>query len=277
MNFRKIKHLTLLLTLMAIGYSFTPIKKVTIKGSDTMVILTQKWAEVFMKKNKGTVIQVSGGGSGQGFEALINGSIDVANASRLIKPSEKKRMQDKFGTEGIQIPCAKDGISIFLNNSNPVSELTIDQLGAIYSGKITNWKEVGGLDAPIQLYSREEESGTYEFFKEFVVKAEFSSHCQILSATASIVYAVRKNKFAIGYGGAAYSDGVKNCKVKTNSLTPGVLPMPATIKNHSYPISRSLYMYLKSEPTGHTKAFIDWILSPSGQNLIEEVGYYPLK
>lgn len=262
---------------MIIGYSFTTIKKVTIKGSDTMVILTQKWAEVYMKKHKKTKIYVAGGGSGHGFESLINGSTDVANSSRLIKPSEKKSIREKFGTEGVQIPCAKDGLSIFLNNANPVVELTIDQIGAIYSGKIKNWKEVGGEDAPIQLLGREDSSGTYEFFKEHVVKTEFSSHCQIFSGTATLVYTVSKNKYSIGYGGAAYTDGVKNCKVKKDTSSKGVLPTATTIKNHTYPISRSLYMYLKEEPTGDTKAFVDWVLSPSGQKLVEEVGYYPLK
>lgn len=262
---------------MNIGVSFTTVKKVTIKGSDTMVILTQKWAEVYMKKNPGVSIQVTGGGSGVGLAALINGSTDIANSSRPIKSTELEKLKAKYGSLGVEIRCAKDGLSVFLNKGNTVSELTVQQLGDIFSGKITNWKEVGGADAKIQLYGRESSSGTFEFFKDHVVKTDFSPSCQTLPGTAAIVNAVKKDKYSIGYGGSAYAEGVKDCKVKKDVKTKGVLPSIATVKNNSYPITRYLYMYMKSKPKGEAKAFIDWILSPSGQDLLEEVGYYPLK
>lgn len=273
----KLKIAVILLVIMTIGYSFVSLSKVTIKGSDTMVILSQKWAEVYMKKNPGTTIQVTGGGSGVGLAALINGSTDIANSSRPIKSSEVGKLKEKYGTMGIEIPCAKDGLSVFLNKGNTVSELTIKQLGDIFSGKITNWKEVGGADAKIQLYGRESSSGTFEFFKEHVVKTDFSPRCQTLPGTAAIVNAVKKDKYSIGYGGSAYAEGVKDCAVKKDAKSKGVLPTVATVKNNSYPITRYLYMYLKAKPKGETKTFIDWILSPAGQAYVQEVGYYPLK
>lgn len=277
MNTTKFKTAVLLIAVMIIGFSFTAINKVTIKGSDTMVILSQKWAETYMKKKPGTSIQVTGGGTGVGLAALINGSTDIANASRPIKSNELEKLKAKYRTLGVEIPCAKDGLSVFLNKGNSVTELTIKQLGDIFSGKITNWKEVGGADAKIQLYGRESSSGTFEFFKEHVVKTDFSPRCQTLPGTAAIVNAVKKDKYSIGYGGSAYAEGVKDCAVKKDAKSKGVLPTIATIKNNSYPITRYLYMYLKSKPTGETKAFIDWILSSQGQALIAEVGYYPLK
>jgi len=277
MKTTKLKIAAFLVVIMTIGYSFTTLSKVTIKGSDTMVILSQQWAELYMKKHPETTIQVTGGGSGVGLAALINGSTEIANSSRPIKPAELAKIKAKFGKNAIEIPCAKDGLSVFLNKGNKVSELTIQQLGDIFSGKITNWKMVGGDDAKIQLYGRESSSGTFEFFKEHVVKTDFSPTCQTLPGTAAIVNAVKKDKYSIGYGGAAYAEDVKDCKVKKDAKSKGVLPSAATIKNKTYPISRYLYMYLKSKPTGETKAFIDWILSPEGQNIIATVGYFPVK
>lgn len=277
MKLAKLKTAVILLVAITIGCGSNESKKITVKGSDTMVILSQKWAEAFMKKNPKTTIQVTGGGSGVGIAALINGSTDIANASRPMKSSEIDKLKEKYQVSSVEIACAKDGLSVFLNKENPVSELTIQQLGDIFSGKITNWKEVGGDDAKIQLYGRESSSGTFEFFKEHVVKTDFSKTCQTLPGTAAIVNAVKKDKYSIGYGGAAYAEGVKDCKIKVDANSEGVLPSAATIKDETYPISRYLYMYLKSKPTGETKAFIDWILSPEGQKIVVSVGYYPLK
>ena len=273
----KFKFVTILIVIMTIGFSFTTLNKITIKGSDTMVILSQKWAEVYMQKHPGTTIQVTGGGSVVGIADLINGSTDIANSSRSIKPAELEKIKAKYKKNGIEIPCAKDGLSVFLNKGNKVSELTIQQLGDIFSGKITNWKAVGGDDTKIQLYGRESSSGTFDFFKEHVVKTDFSVNVQTLPGTAAIVNAVSKDKYGVGYGGAAYAEGVKDCKVKKDAKSKGILPTAATIKNKTYPISRYLYMYLRERPKGETKAFIDWILSPEGQNIIEGVGYFPVK
>jgi phosphate transport system substrate-binding protein len=277
MKLQKLKIASILVIVMTIGFSFTSINKVTVKGSDTMVILSQKWAEIYMKKNPGSSIQVTGGGSGVGLAALINGSTDIANSSRPIKSSEVGKLKAKYNSLGIEIPCAKDGLSIYLNKANPVASLTIKQIGLIFAGKITNWKEVGGPNATIKLYGRESSSGTFGFFKDEVVKTDFSPACQTLPGTAAIVNAVKKDKYSVGYGGAAFAEGVKDCAVKKDDKSPAVLPTAATIKNHTYPISRYLYMYLKSRPIGETKAFVDWILSAEGQGVIAGVGYYALK
>lgn len=277
MKTTKIKLAAILLVVMAVGFSFTALNKITVKGSDTMVILSQKWAEVYMQKHPGTTIQVTGGGSGVGLAALINGSTDIANSSRPIKATEVEKLKARYSTLGVEIPCAKDGLSVYLNKANGVSELTIKQIGLIFAGKITNWKEVGGVDANIRLYGRESSSGTFAFFKDNVVKTDYSPSCQTLPGTAAIVNAVKKDKLGIGYGGAAYAEGVKDCKVKKDDKSPGIAPTAETIKKKTYPITRYLYMYLKSRPTGETKVFIDWILSPEGQKIITSVGYFPVK
>jgi phosphate transport system substrate-binding protein len=277
MKTTKFKIAAALALVMVIGLSFTALEKVTVKGSDTMVIMSQKWAEVYMQKNPGTTIQVTGGGSGVGIAALINGSTDIANSSRPMKAAELDKLKQRYNTLGIEIPCAKDGITVYLNKANPVSELTVRQIGDIFAGKITNWKQVGGPDAGIKLYGRESSSGTFVYFKDNVVKGDYSPSCQTLPGTAAIVNAVKKDKYSVGYGGAAYAEGVKDCKVKKDDKSPAYAPTAETIKNRTYPISRYLYMYLKSRPTGETKKFIDWILSPEGQNLIASVGYFPVK
>ena len=277
MKTRKFKIAAILLVIMAIGFSFTTLNKITVKGSDTLVILSQKWAEAYMQKHPGTTIQVTGGGSGVGIAALINGSTDIANASRPMKSSEIEKLKQRYNTLGVEVPCAKDGITVYLNKGNSVSELTLKQIGLIFAGKITNWKEVGGVDASIKLYGRESSSGTFGFFKDNVVKTDYSPSCQTLPGTAAIVNAVKKDKYSIGYGGAAYAEGVKDCKVKKDDKSPAYAPTAETIKNKTYPISRYLYMYLKSRPTGETKAFIDWILSPEGQKVVVATGYFPVK
>ena len=157
----KLKVAAALLVVMMIGFSFVSIDKITVKGSDTLVILAQKWAEVYMKNHPNASIQVTGGGSGVGISALINGSTDIADASRPMKSSEIEKLKSRYNTLGVEIPCAKDGITIYLNKSNGVSELSLKQIGQIFSGKINNWKQVGGIDAPIKLYGRESSSGTH--------------------------------------------------------------------------------------------------------------------
>ena len=188
-----------------------------------------------------------------------------------------EKLKTRYNTMGIEIPCAKDGITVFLNQANPVDELSIQQLSDIYQGKVTNWKQVGGPNAAIKLYGRENSSGTYVFFLENVVKGDYASSCQTLPGTAAVVNAVSKDKFGIGYGGAAYAEGVKHCKVKKNDTSPAFVATAETIKSGQYPISRYLYMYMANRPTGEIKNYIDWILGPEGQKLVTEVGYFPVK
>lgn len=274
----KNKFAVIALLLGMIGLAFAPATdRIVVKGSDTMVILAQRWAEVYMKSNPNAAIQVTGGGSGVGISALINGATDIANASRKMKPSEKDKLKERYNTLGVEVACAKDGITVYLHPSNKVKELTIKQLSDIYKGTIKNWKEVGGADAEIKLYGRENSSGTYVFFQENVVKGDYAPSCQTLPGTAAVVNAVKKDPAGIGYGGAAYAEGIEICKVKKDANSAGVIPTAETIKTNEYPITRYLYMYLKNKPTGAIKQYIDWILSPEGQKLVVEVGYFPVK
>ena len=274
-----IKKFAVIIVLLGMfGFAFSPAPdRITVKGSDTMVILAQKWAEVYMKSNPDAAIQVTGGGSGTGISALINGATDIAISSRKMKSTEMDKMKEKYNTLGVEIACAKDGITVFLHPSNKVKELTLKQLGQIYRGEIKNWKEVGGADKNIKLYGRENSSGTYVFFQEHVVEGDFAASCQTLPGTAAVVNAVKKDPAAIGYGGAAYAEGIEICKVKQDENSPGILATAETIKNDTYPISRYLFMYVKNRPTGELKKFIDWILSPEGQKLVVETGYFPVK
>ena len=263
--------------IILLASSFAEQSKITVKGSDTMVILAQKWAELYMKQNPATSIQVTGGGSGVGITALINGTTDIANASRPMKQTEIEKLKARYNILGVQIPCAKDGITIFLNEANKVQELTIKQLSDIYQGKIKNWKELGGVDAEIRMYGRENSSGTYTYFHDEVVKADYAASVQSLPGTAAVVNAVKKDVNGIGYGGAAYAVGVKHAKVKKDANNPAFFPTAETIGKGEYPITRYLYMYMRNRPTGETKKYIDWILSQEGQMVVTEVGYFPVK
>jgi len=251
---------------------------ITLKGSDTILPLGQRWAETYMAQNPNVVIQVTGGGSGVGLAALINGSTDICEASRSIKPSEIDKLKERFNSPGVEIPIARDGLSVYLNDQNPVTELTIAQLKAIYTGEVTNWKDVGGPDTKIILYGRENSSGTYSFFKDNVLMGDdFAAQTQTLPGTAAIVSAVAKDKNGIGYGGAAYAKGVRDCKIKTDDKATGYLPTEENIKAGTYPLSRYLFWYLTSKPTGDIKKLVDYVLSDAGQKIVKEVGYFPVK
>ena len=253
-------------------------KPISIKGSDTMVIMNARLAETFMAKQPGTAIQVTGGGSGVGIAALINGTTDIAASSRPIKTSETDKLKARFATTGYAYPIARDGLSVYLNTANPVKELSLAQLRDIYVGKITNWKEVGGNDAAIILYSRENSSGTYTYFKDNVLMGkDFAPRAQTLQGTAAVVNAVSKDANGIGYGGAAYAKGIKFAAVKKDDKSPAVLPSLETVRNGSYPISRYLYLYTRVKPSKDMKAFIDWATGPEGQALVTKVGYFPVK
>lgn len=267
------------LTAAAIAASATFAKDViTVKGSDTMVILAQRWAEVYMAAHPDATIQVTGGGSGTGISALINGTTDICNASRPMKGAEREKLKQRFNSLGIEIKSAKDGLAVYVQENNPVKELTLDQIKDIYTGNITNWKEVGGPDSKIVVYSRENNSGTYVYFRDFVLKGkDFVASAQTLPGTAAVVNAVSKDANGIGYGGAAYAKGVRFVKVKKDAATEGYEPSAETVKSGHYPITRYLYMYLRSKPTGALKNYIDWTLSPEGQEIVTKVGYFPAK
>jgi len=250
---------------------------VTVKGSDTMVILAQRWAENYMKSNAGKRVQVTGGGSGIGIAALINGTTDVANASRPMKEAEKAKVRDRFNILPAEIAVARDGLAVYVQESNPIEQLTLEQLRSIYAGDVKNWKDVGGPDAPIILYSRENSSGTYVFFKDNVLKGDdFAATAQTLPGTAAVVNAVAKEKFGIGYGGAAYAKGVKEVKLLGKD-GKAYLPSAENVASGAYPLSRNLFMYTRGKPAGEAKAFIDYCLSAEGQAVVTQVGYFPVK
>jgi phosphate transport system substrate-binding protein len=251
---------------------------ITIKGSDTLVVLAQKWAEIYMSQNPGVKIQVTGGGSGIGLAALQNKTTDIANASRQIKPAERAACIKSFGKNPREYKVALDGLSVYVGANNPVSELSLDQLKGIFTGKIKNWKQVGGNDVPITLYSRENSSGTYEFFKDHVLQGQdFASNAQTMPGTAAVLQAVIKDPNSIGYGGAAYGHDAKVLKIKKTDDAPGVEPTEENVVSGKYPIWRYLYNYLNPEKDkGAVAAYLSWIRSDAGQKVVKDVGYYPL-
>ncbi len=249
---------------------------ITIKGSDTLVRLGQRWAEEYMNNNPDAVIQVSGGGSGTGIAALLNGTTDICEASRNMKPKEYE-LARRNDIDVYRVSVALDGIAIFLNEENPVTNLTLAQLKGIYTGAVTNWKEVGGEDATIILYGRENNSGTYAFLKEHVLDGEdYADRTQTLPGTAAVVNAVSKDKYGIGYGGLAWARGVKFGAVKMDDTAKAILPSVETVSDGTYPISRQLYWFFNGKPTGEIMKLTNWCLSPAGQKLAEEIGYVPL-
>lgn len=249
----------------------------TVKGSDTMVILGQRWAETYMKANPGVTVQVTGGGSGTGIAALINGTTDICESSRPMKDKEMQDVQAKRGAPAVETKVALDALAVYVNEKSPVTEISIPALRSIYLGETTNWKDVGGPDHAIVLYGRENNSGTYGYFKEHVLEnKDFAAAVQTLAGTSAVVAAVKGDVFGIGYGGIAYLEGIRALKVRKDAPSPPVAPSLQTAQDGSYPISRFLYFYTAGQPTGTGQRFVDWVKSAAGQAVIEQVGYYPL-
>ncbi len=251
---------------------------ITVKGSDTLVILAQKWAEVYMRTHPQVKIQVTGGGSGIGFAALQNNTTDIADASRPIKPAERAACIKSFGKNPREYKVALDGLSVYVHADNPINELSIPQLQQVFTGKIRNWKQLGGPDSPIMVYSRENSSGTYEFFKEHILKGQdFVSSAQTMPGTAALLQNLSRDKNGIGYGGAAYGHGAKVLKIKKDADSPAIEPTEENVVSGKYPIWRYLYNYLSPEKDqGEIAAYLNWIRSAEGQKIVKEVGYYPL-
>ena len=255
-------------------------------GSNTVTPLTTVWAEEFMKMNPKVNIAVSGPGSGVGIAAMINGTTDIAQVSRQMKTKEYDQAKNQ-GINPYEIQVATDALSIVVHPSNPVSELTIAQLSAIYTNEITSWKEVGGSDAPIVAIARDTNSGTHVFFKEQVVQMkeldtenkalEYGQEVLFLPSTEGGVTEVARNPNAIFYPGLGYlNDQIKPLAIKKTGDESAVLPSVETALDGTYPIARPLLYYTNGEPTGVTKEFIDYCLSPEGQAMVAEVGYVPL-
>lgn len=256
-------------------------KYITIKGSDTMVHLVTNWADAFMKKNPNIEISVTGGGSGTGIAALINGTTDICASSREITENEKK-LARKQGVIPAETAVALDGIAIVVNPDNPVTELSMAQLKSIFTGNITRWNQVGGPDQQILLLSRESSSGTFLFFQEYVLeKQDYAHNAKLLSATSAIIQSVSSDKWAIGYIGLGYAvsaaEEIKILAIKTKDNTAVFKPSEETVKSGKYPIARPLMVYTKSNGTETLKKFIEFCLSSEGQQIVKTSGYITVK
>jgi len=296
---REIVFNIVLVALIALPLLFVGCKKkdgdvektvITVKGSDTMVNLAQKWAEEYMKLHPGVSIQVTGGGSGTGVAALLNKTTEIANSSRELKSSEIDEAKTK-GITPVVHQVALDGIAVIVHPESKVDNLTIKQVSDIFSGKIKNWKQVGGADLPITLYGRENSSGTYEFFKDHVLgkvdgkQVDYSPSTQVLQGTAALGEAVARDKKGIGYGGVGYfaeRNDVKILHIKKDETSTAISPAENNkvnydvIWNGEYSISRYLYCVTNGEAAGKIKDFMDFITSQSGQDVVKTMEYIPL-
>jgi len=253
------------------------------KGSDTIVNLALAWAEYYHQIHPEVRIAVTGGGSGTGIAALVNGTVDIANASRSMKPEEIEAAREN-GIEPVEFVIARDAIAIIVHPSNPVDTLTLEQLSDIFSGKINNWQGVGGEDRPIVRLSRETNSGTHVYFLEEVVRLGrkeddtlFARETLLLPSSEGIGTEVRQNPNAIGYDGLGYvTEEMKTIAVGYNPEGPFWQPSAASVNAEEYPIARSLYMYTAGEPEGHIEAYLNWIRTPEAQQIVLELGFVPI-
>jgi len=253
------------------------------KGSDTMVNLALAWAEAYQKEHPDTQISVTGGGSGTGIAALINGTVSIANASRAIKSEEADKALAN-GIQPVEFVVARDAIAVIVNPHNPIDQLTLQQVSDIYSGKINNWSELGGEDRPIVRLSRETNSGTHVYFLETVLrlgqkadKTLFSMDTLLLPSSEGITAEVKDNPNAIGYDGLGYIiPEVKVLALAVDPSGPYVMPSATTVNDSSYPVSRDLYMYTNGQPEGALKAYLDWILQPEAQKIVTQLGFVPV-
>lgn len=253
----------------------------TIKGSDTMVHLVSDWAESYMDAQPDLDVSVSGGGSGVGIKAFINGTTDIAAASRDLLPEEVESAT-AAGRKVKPVPVAMDGIAIVVNPRNPVKELTLEQLRKIYNGAYTRWSDVGGPDETIGVLSRESSSGTFVFFQEHVLqKEDYAAHVRLMPATAGIMQTVGDDAWAIGYVGLGYATGagerVKVVPVKADESAPAVLPSEETVKSGAYSIARPLYLVTVENPSAPVQTFIDFVLSEAGQEIVRRDHYIPVR
>ncbi len=268
----------IMLTVAIAASIFSGVQAQRIKGSDTVLPLSQKEAESYKKVNPSSSVSVTGGGSGVGISALIEGTTDIAQSSRKIKFSEKQKLQEA-GKTVKEIIIADDALAIVVNPGNKVDKLTREQLEGIFTGKITNWKEVGGADLKIIPYSRETSSGTYEFFKESVLKNKnYMNGIMSMPATGAIIQSVSQTPGAIAYVGLAYlNKEVKPLSVSYDGGKKYVAPSVASAKDKTYPVVRPLYYYYLTSDTKKVTPFIDYVLSPAGQKIVEEIGYITIK
>jgi phosphate transport system substrate-binding protein len=255
------------------------------KGSDTMVNVAQVWAEEYAKVAPDVEVEVSGGGSGVGLAALVKGAVDVANASRDIKPSEVEQAKKNTGKEPKEFTVGFDALAVYVPKDNPLSEVTLQQLADIYAedGKATRWSDLGvkipgAADDTIVRVSRQSSSGTYEFFREHALgNKDYKLGSRDLNGSKEVVELVGSTPTAIGYSGMGYATpAVKMLKVASTPGAPAVAPTVAGVHDGTYPLARSLHLYTLGEPQGAVKQYVDWILSDAGQKVVEDSGYVPV-
>jgi len=247
------------------------VAKIRIKGSDTMLLLAQKLAEEYMKKNPGISVYVEGGGTTSGVKAISEGTADICTASRTLNPGEVKVLAEKFSSVGLSFLIARDGLSVYLHPENPVKNLTLSQLENIFTGKITNWENLGGNDEEIITVVRTPNSGTYSYFREHVLNGkEYYGKAIVKHTTKSITRMVAENKQAIGYGGIGYNKGIKLSNIN------GISSSEENVRNNDYPICRYLYFYTPKQPAGETQRFINWAMSTEGQKIVKTAGFIPI-
>ena len=253
------------------------------KGSDTIVNLALAWAEEYQVVNPSVRLSVTGGGSGTGIASLINGTVDIANASREMKQEERETALEN-GSDPVEFVIARDAIAVIVNLENPVDHLTLQQISDIYSGAIDNWQDVGGEDRPIVRLSRETNSGTHVYFLEEVIRLGdknnttlFAQNTLLLPSSEGIGAEIKQNPNAIGYDGLGYvTEELKVIGVASSSDDPFIFPSADTVNNGQYPIARDLYMYTNGEPEGFIKEYLDWILSTDAQKIVTELGFVPI-
>lgn len=250
-----------------------------IKGSDTLINLVQRLSEVYMEENPGSYIAVTGGGSGTGVAALINNKCDIANASRLMKPKEVAQATNG-GVTVKRVVIAMDGLSVITNGDSPITQLTMDEIGKIFRGEITNWSEVGGDNLPITMYGRQSNSGTFVFFRDFVLKGDYSQKMNRMNGNAQIVEAVKADKGGIGYVGVGYVQEATGLNVlEVAAKKGGYYASPLSeydVKEGKYPITRPLNQYINGDATGSIKEFLEFELSEAGQKIVAEEGFFPI-
>ena len=252
---------------------------VQIKGSDTLINLVQRLSEVYMEENPGKYISVTGGGSGTGIAALMNGKCDIADASRDMKAKEISRAIS-LGRSPKRVVIAIDGLCVIVNSNNSIDKLTMDQLGKIFRGEVTNWKDVGGDDAPISLYGRQSNSGTFVLFRDMVLKGDYSPSMKRMNGNSQIVEAIAHDGTAIGYVGVGYvkeATGITALDVAAYEGAPYANPLNVEdVKSGKYPIARPLNQYVDGTPTGAVRDFLKFELSPEGQKIVEQEGFFPI-
>ena len=249
----------------------------SVKGSDTMVLLGQRWAEEYMNANPTIAVRVTGGGSGTGIAALINGSTDICESSRRLTEREKADVLAKTKASAVETKVALDALAVYVNETSGLRAISLPALAKIYSGATTSWRDLGGPDHLIVLYGREDNSGTYAYFKEHVLAGQdFAAATQSLAGTSAVASAVKGDPFGIGYGGIAYLEGVRALEIKATETSTAVAPSLGSAEDGTYPVSRYLYFYTAGEPAEATRSFIDWVVGPGGQKIVTDVGYYPL-